>query len=109
MQAGGANATAELTGPPVAAPIEAAWESIRTGLRRDLGARTFDGWLKPAQLGTFDGESGELEIIMPSQFMADWVHSHFGDRLALACGRRFRSYVMFVLSLWRMGRSRRPC
>ncbi|QDP20480.1 chromosomal replication initiator protein DnaA [Sphingomonas xanthus] len=68
----------------VPAPLEAAWETIRAGLRRDCGARTFDGWLKPAELGGFDGESGELEIVMPSQFMADWVQSHFGERLALA-------------------------
>jgi chromosomal replication initiator protein len=68
----------------VPAPLEAAWETIRSGLRRDCGARTFDGWLKPAELGTFDGESGELEIVMPSQFMADWVQSHFGERLSLA-------------------------
>ncbi|HEU0310093.1 MAG TPA: DnaA N-terminal domain-containing protein, partial [Sphingomicrobium sp.] len=68
----------------VAAPLEAAWDSIRLGLRRDCGARTFDGWLKPAELGAFDGDSGELEIFMPSQFMADWVESHFGDRLRLA-------------------------
>ena len=71
-------------GPIVAAPLEAAWDMIRTGLRRDLGARTFDGWLKPAELGRLDAESGELDIVMPSQFMADWVRSHFGDRLALA-------------------------
>ncbi|MEO5810142.1 MAG: chromosomal replication initiator protein DnaA [Sphingomicrobium sp.] len=68
----------------VAAPLEAAWESIRAGLRRDCGVRTFDGWLKPAELGAFDGEHGELEIVMPSKFMADWVRSHFGDRLQLA-------------------------
>ena len=69
---------------PIAAPLEAAWETIRAGLRRDLGARTFDGWLKPASLGQFDPDSGSLDIAMPSQFMADWVKSHFGDRLALA-------------------------
>src|SRR5204863_9239371 len=68
----------------VPAPLEAAWTTIRSGLRRDCGARTFDGWLKPAELGAFDGDSGELEIVMPSQFMADWVQSHFGERLALA-------------------------
>ncbi|HEX2803518.1 MAG TPA: chromosomal replication initiator protein DnaA [Sphingomicrobium sp.] len=66
------------------APLEAAWESIRSGLRRDLGARTFDGWLKPAGLGPLDPDSGTLDIVMPSQFMADWVTSHFGERLALA-------------------------
>ena len=68
----------------VAAPLDAAWDSIRAGLRRDLGARTFDGWLKPADLGEFDADSGELTVVLPSQFMADWVRSHFGDRLNLA-------------------------
>ena len=67
-----------------ATPLDAAWDTIRAGLRRDCGARTFDGWLKPAELGNFDGETGELALIMPSQFMADWVTSHFGERLALA-------------------------
>ena len=84
MHAGGANSSAELAGAPVAAPLEAAWDSIRTGLRRDLGVRTFDGWLKPAELGTFEPDSGTLDLIMPSQFMADWVRSHFGERLSLA-------------------------
>jgi chromosomal replication initiator protein len=65
-------------------PLAAAWDSIRTGLRRDCGARTFDGWLKPAELGAFDPDSGELELVMPSKFMADWVRSHFGVLLTLA-------------------------
>ena len=65
-------------------PLDAAWESIRNGLRRDVGARTFDGWLKPAEIGQFDADAGELSIVMPSKFMADWVRSHFGDRLNLA-------------------------
>ncbi len=79
---GGATAPADAHAG--ASPLEAAWDAIRTGLRRDLGARTFDGWLKPAELGALDPDSGELDIVMPSQFMADWVRSHFGDRLALA-------------------------
>ena len=84
MQAGGANVSLDPAGAPVAAPLEAAWDSIRTGLRRDLGARTFDGWLKPAELGGFEPDSGTLDVVMPSQFMADWVRSHFGERLTLA-------------------------
>jgi len=65
-------------------PLDAAWETIRVGLRRDCGARTFDGWLKPAELGGFDPDTGTLELVMPSQFMADWVSSHFRERLQLA-------------------------
>ena len=84
MQAGGVNMSFDPAGTTVAAPLEAAWDSIRTGLRRDLGARTFDGWLKPAELGGFEPDSGTLDVVMPSQFMADWVRSHFGERLTLA-------------------------
>ena len=79
----------------VAAPLDAAWDAIRANLRRDLGARTFDGWLKPAELGVLDGESGELEIVMPSKFMADWVSSHFGDRLTLS----WKSFLPLVRSV----------
>jgi chromosomal replication initiator protein len=81
---GGRTDSCQLDDSRVVAPLEAAWDSIRTGLRRDLGARTFDGWLKPASLGGLDPDSGTLDIVMPSQFMADWVTSHFGERLALA-------------------------
>jgi chromosomal replication initiator protein len=81
---GGRTDSCQLDDSKIAAPLEAAWDSIRTGLRRDLGARTFDGWLKPALLGDFDPDSGTLDLVMPSQFMADWVRSHFGERLALA-------------------------
>ena len=67
-----------------AAPLQAAWEAIRAGLRRDCGARTFDGWLRPIALGAHDPESGTLRLELPSQFMADWVQTHFAERLALA-------------------------
>ncbi len=64
--------------------IAAAWESIRASLRRDCGARTFDGWLRPIALGGFDPDTGALRLQLPSQFMADWVQTHFAERLALA-------------------------
>src|SRR5689334_8661668 len=68
----------------VSEAISTAWESIRAGLRRDCGARTFDGWLRPIALGDFDSETGSLRLQLPSQFMADWVQTHFAERLALA-------------------------
>jgi chromosomal replication initiator protein len=68
----------------IAEHIVTAWESIRAGLRRDCGARTFDGWLRPIALGGFDDDSGTLRLELPSQFMADWVQTHFAERLALA-------------------------
>jgi chromosomal replication initiator protein len=64
--------------------LTAAWEAIRAGLRRDCGARTFDGWLRPILLGGFEPNSGTLRLELPSQFMADWVQTHFAERLTLA-------------------------
>jgi len=61
-----------------------AWEVIRAGLRRDCGARTFDGWLRPIALGAFDPDTSTLHLELPSQFMADWVQTHFAERLLLA-------------------------
>ena len=65
-------------------PIASAWEVIRANLRRDCGARTFDGWLRPIALGGFDESNGTLRLELPSQFMADWVQTHFSERLGLA-------------------------
>lgn len=68
----------------VGGAIATAWEAIRANLRRDCGARTFDGWLRPIALGDFDADSGTLRLQLPSQFMADWVQTHFAERLTLA-------------------------
>lgn len=65
-------------------PVAAAWEQIRAGLRRDCGARTFDGWLRPITLSGFDPDSATVRLELPSQFMADWVQTHFAERLVLA-------------------------
>jgi chromosomal replication initiator protein len=73
-----------LSASQIEGPIAAAWEQIRTNLRRDCGTRTFDGWLRPITLGAFDHDSGSVSLELPSQFMADWVQTHFADRLALA-------------------------
>jgi chromosomal replication initiator protein len=64
--------------------LQAAWDSIRAGLRRDCGARTFDGWLRPIALGGLDPDGATLRLELPSQFMADWVQTHFAERLTLA-------------------------
>ena len=68
----------------IAEPFVAAWEQIRAGLRRDCGARTYDGWLRPIALSGFDLDSATVRLELPSQFMADWVQTHFAERLSLA-------------------------
>ena len=83
MQGAGASTSMELTVAPVAAPLEAAWDSIRTGLRRDLGA-DLRRLAEAGRARRVRSGRGGADIVMPSQFMADWVRSHFGERLTLA-------------------------
>ena len=80
-------------------PLQHAWDSIRAGLRRDCGARTFDGWLRPIALGAFDADTGTLKLELPSQFMADWVQTHFAERLALAWGAAFPSVRQILIGV----------
>ena len=58
-----------------------AWETIRASLRRSIGVRTFDGWLKPLTLGDCDLAAGTLKLIAPSEFMANWATTHFIEHL----------------------------
>jgi chromosomal replication initiator protein len=62
----------------------AAWAAIRAGLRADLGARTFDHWLKPVQFIGFCDVDHAIRLGLPSEFMASWVSSHYTERLTLA-------------------------
>ncbi len=64
--------------------LDAAWETIRNGLRRDLGARTFDHWLKPMRLVGIKDDNATVQLELPSHFMADWVREHYSERLRFA-------------------------
>lgn len=66
------------------AEIEADWEMIRQGLRRDLGTQIFGQWIRPIRLGDFDATTGEMDLVLPSDFAANWVRHHYRDRLQLA-------------------------
>ena len=66
------------------ARLESAWDAIRAGLRRDIGPRMFDQWLKAAQLGDYCPESQTLDLLFASDFTANFVSGHFGDRLCMA-------------------------
>ncbi|KMS57174.1 chromosomal replication initiator protein DnaA [Sphingobium cupriresistens] len=66
------------------AGLESAWTSIRAGMRRDVGARMFDQWLKPVRLGDYCAESQTLDLLVASDFSANFVSGQFGDRLRMA-------------------------
>nr|WP_243453947.1 chromosomal replication initiator protein DnaA [Sandaracinobacteroides saxicola] len=55
---------------------------MRSRLAADVGARTFDSWLRPLTLA--GAEAGTVRLTLPSRFMADWVRGHFAERLTRA-------------------------
>jgi chromosomal replication initiator protein len=64
--------------------LERDWAEIRTGLRKGVGVRLFDQWIRPLRLGTYCALSGTLDLEAPSEFSASYVTSNFASRLALA-------------------------
>lgn len=64
--------------------LQSAWSMIRAGLRRDVGARLFDQWLKPARVGDYCPDSQTLDLFVASDFSANFVAGQFGDRLRIA-------------------------
>jgi len=66
------------------ATLEAAWADVRAGVRRAIGVRQFDQWIRPLTLGAYCELSGALDLEAPSEFSASYVASNFATRLALA-------------------------
>ncbi|MET0371008.1 MAG: chromosomal replication initiator protein DnaA [Sphingobium sp.] len=64
--------------------LDATWTMIRAGLRRDIGARMFDQWLRGARLGDYCIDSQSLDILFSSDFVANFVSGQFGDRIRMA-------------------------
>jgi len=60
------------------------WPRVAEGLRRDLGVRTFDHWLKPVRFADYCTLSGVVTLETVSRFSANWINERFGDRLELA-------------------------
>lgn len=61
-----------------------AWASVAVGVRRDIGARTFDHWLKHIRPLRFDAGTGELLFSSPSAFTGEQIAKRFADRLTLS-------------------------
>jgi chromosomal replication initiator protein len=70
--------------PTKAADLAPIWHGLAQSLRRDIGARTFDHWLKHLRPAAFDAVTGVLTLSAPSAFTADWIAQRFADRLLLA-------------------------
>ena len=60
------------------------WARVTASLRNDLGARTYDDWIKPLRFGEFCAPSGMLTICAPGTFAANWITERYLHRITLA-------------------------
>ena len=60
------------------------WGRIRAGLRKELGARSYDQWLGRARLVACAAPDWEPVIAVPSPFVLNWIEERHGDRIRLA-------------------------
>ncbi len=68
--------------PSATAPtsqIQEVWARIRGRLRGEVGEVEYRTWLRQMTLASVEGE--EVVIALPTNFLRDWVRSHYGDRL----------------------------
>jgi chromosomal replication initiator protein len=75
-------------------PAAKAWARVRTNLRESAGARLFEQWLKPIVL-VEDEEGDSIRLALPTAFGANWVRSHYADRLL----HEFRAILPAVRSV----------
>ncbi len=64
---------------PQSSDIAQQWTQVRTLLRTEIGETAYSTWLKPLDLGEVDGD--RVVIAVPTQFLRDWVATHYADKI----------------------------
>ncbi len=59
--------------------VAAQWMRIRGRLRAEYGEAAYRSWLKPLTLRGISG--GSARMVVPTDFMRDWVQTQYGQRL----------------------------
>ena len=68
-----------MPGPRLDPKILSQWARVRGLLRAEVGDALYKSWLKPLTLVAFD--KGIAHISVPTQFLRDWICSHYRERL----------------------------
>ena len=64
---------------PQSSEIGQQWAQVRTMLRGEIGDTAYNTWLKPLDVGELDGD--RVVIAVPTQFLRDWVATHYADKI----------------------------
>jgi len=64
---------------PPSSRLHEQWERVREALRAEFGETAFRTWLRPLEVEGVEGD--KLVLAVPTQFMRDWIVSHYADRI----------------------------
>ena len=59
--------------------IKKKWDIALSILRAELGEATFRSWFRHIEFGELI--KNDLILYVPTKFMKDWIHTHYGDRI----------------------------
>ena len=59
--------------------IKEKWVRTLSVLRAELGEATFRSWFRHIEFGELADEG--LILYVPTKFMKDWIHTHYGARI----------------------------
>jgi chromosomal replication initiator protein len=64
---------------PQSSELSQQWSQVRGLLRTEIGDTAYATWIKPLELGEIDGE--RVVIAVPTQFLREWVATHYADKI----------------------------
>src|SRR3546814_18233210 len=80
-------------GGAVSSDADTLWPRVAEGLRRDLGVRTFDHWLKPVRFADYCALSGVVTLETVSRFSANRSEERsVGEEWVSKCRSRWSPY-----------------
>ncbi len=65
--------------PALPGDVAGIWTAIRATLRSEFGTRSYDNWLRPIDFVAIEGDT--VRLALPTHFLADWIASHYLERL----------------------------
>jgi chromosomal replication initiator protein len=66
-------------GPIIHPSLDQQWQHVCESLRKEIGENAYNNWIKPLMIK--DLAESRLEIAAPTRFMADWIKTHYVDRI----------------------------
>ncbi len=66
------------------------WQNINEKLKKSVGSKVYDSWLKPLDIVTYDGK--KLILSAPNRFFKDRVLSQYGREIELICKKNLPGF-----------------